>query len=156
MQDYGSCSLFYQLRDIPLRSDDPQTPEVVGEEEVDDGFVAPGSFIAVAAGEGTDTFWFMQVIYVNKSSPEEKVDDYGVRIAPGNLYLSGYFLEKDTIGRKDVSYKLVKNKVTYAYKESIVYPFVDFTMRGDQHVLSNDAYTDVLMWVEKNGFAHIQ
>ena len=53
----------------------------------------------------------MKVMHIDQSSPVEKVDDYGVNIAPGDLYLSWYFLEKDTIGRKDVAYKLVTNKV---------------------------------------------
>ena len=79
-----------------MRANVPSTLNIVGEEEIDDGLVTPGSFIAVAAGERTDTFWFMKVTTINQSSPKEKVDDYGVKIALGIFFSSGYFLEKDT------------------------------------------------------------
>ena len=75
-----------------MRADVPSTLNVVGEEEIYDGLVTPGSFIAESAGERTDTFWFRKVITINQLSPVEKVD-YSVKIALGNLFSSGYFLE---------------------------------------------------------------
>ena len=160
--DYGSCSLFseyelcvHELRDIPLRSDVPPPPEVVGEEEVD-GFVTPGSIIAVAADDPNVTFFFLKVVDVNQSSPEIKTDDYGKQVPPGNIYVSGYFLEKNVIGRKSTSYKLNTSRIAYAYKESLVYPYVDFEVKGDNYILHNEEYTDVLIWIEKYGLVHIQ
>ena len=135
--NYDSCALFseyelcvHELRDIPLRSDNPPPPEVVGEEEVD-GFVTPGSFIAVAADDPNVTFYFLQVVEVNKSSPDVKIDGYGKQVPPGNIYVSGYFLEKDIIGKKSTSYKLNTSRIAYTYKESMVYPYVDFVVKGD-------------------------
>ena len=119
-----------ELRDIPLRSDDPPPPEVVGTETVDD-FVLPGSFVAIAADDPTETFWFVQVIDVNLSSTKNEVDRYNKVIPPGTIYVSGYLLEKDTIGKKSVSYRINKSKLTYVYKESIVYPYVNFLAKDD-------------------------
>eukprot|EP00794_Sanderia_malayensis_P019611 gene19611-21542_t len=159
--DYGSCSLFSQhelnvqeLRDIPLRSDDPPPAEIVGEEAVDD-FILPDSFAAIAADDPTETLWFIQVIDVNLSSTKNEVDGYKNVIPPGTMYVSGYFLERDTVGKKSVSYKIDKSRVTYVYKESIVYPYVNFVAKDGHVVLHNEDYTDILMWVEKKGLIHV-
>ena len=65
------------------------------QEEIDDGLVTPSSFIAVAAGERTDTFWFMKVITINQSSPVEQVDDHE-NCSGKFVFKWVYFLEKDT------------------------------------------------------------
>ena len=75
---------------------------------------------------------------------------------PSPLCVSGYFLEKNVIGRKSTSYKLNTSRIAYAYKESLVYPYVDFEVKGDNYILHNEEYTDVLLWIEKYGLVHIQ
>ena len=99
-----------ELRDIPLRSDDPPPAEIVGEEAVDD-FILPDSFVAIAADDPAETLWFIQVIDVNLSSTKNEVDGYKNVIPPGTMYFSGYFLERDTVWKKSVSYKIDKSRV---------------------------------------------
>ena len=62
-------------------------------------------------------------------------------------------LPKQHINR---SYKLNTSRIAYAYKESLVYPYVDFEVKGDNYILHNEEYTDVLLWIEKYGLVHIQ
>ena len=161
-EDYGSCSLFsrykldvHELRDIPLRSHVLEPPEIIGSEDVDD-FVTPDSYVAIAAPETSqDTVWFVKVIKVNLCSAKEEKDDYQNIIPKGTKYLSGYFLERDVIGAKSVSYKVEKRKKTFVYKESVVFPYVNFLEKEDRVVLSNEDYTDILMHVEHNGLIHV-
>ena len=63
------------------------------------------------------------------------------------MHLKGHFLEKDE--RFTTS-----EKVTYFYKESIAYPYVNI---DDGKCLSLDMpdYTDILHHIENNDYAHL-
>ena len=161
-QDYGSCELFslyqmdvHQLRNIPLRSDDLSPPEVIGEEDVD-GFITQGSYVAIAAHQkSTENIWFIKVNEVKLCSSQEQVDDYGHIIPAGTTYLPGNFLERTSYETKSVTYKMLNHKVTYFYKESVVFPFVNFAEGKKGYILTNGDYTGILMHVEQNGLVHL-
>ena len=144
-----------RFSDIPLRSDQ-DFPTTVGGDKVDD-FILPNSFVAIAAGrEDSDTVWFVKVIDVNLTSTKEEEDDYKNVIPAGNVFISGNFLERDTVAKKSVTYKINENKIMYLYKESIVYPFVNFKEKKDSKLaLENEDYSDIFIWVETNGLIHI-
>ena len=101
--EYGSCPLFkefqldvHELRDIPLRSDDPPPPEIVGQEEVDN-FIYPGSFVALRPEkESDDDFWFVYVISTNLCNPEDVRDDYNIKTPEGTVYHTDIFLKTST------------------------------------------------------------
>ena len=166
---YGSCSLFqsYAVRvetiNVPtLRNDVLPPPEILGEEEVIE-FVNEGTFVAVAAPKSTDTvwvvdpFWIIKVTKVNRiDTDNESVDSYGFKIAPKVMHLEGNFLEKNErlTTSKKIGYDLSK-KVTFFFKESILYPYVNITEGKRGLFLNMTDYTDILYHIENNGYAHL-
>ena len=84
--EYGSCDLFshHQLYteevcDMPLCSDDPSptTTEILGSNEDFDGFIVPGTYVAVAADRThEDVVWFVKVTGGNRFSGKCEEDDY--------------------------------------------------------------------------------
>jgi len=146
----------HELRDIPLRSDDPLPPEIVGLEEVDD-FVVPESFVAIRPAKDSNTdFWFIYIISTNLCSIEDVRDDYNGIIPKANVYHTGYFLEKINFDKKSRTYKMEKSKVTFFYKESVLFPFVNFHVnKGDNLILKNEDYTDIVVYIEQNSLIHV-
>ena len=59
-------------------------------------------------------------------------------------YMLGHFLEKvnDNITRK--KYKLIQNKTTTFFHESIVYPFVNFSINKSSIEISSKDFLDIL------------
>ena len=68
------------------------------------------------------------------------------------MHLEGHFLEKDErfTTSKKLAFKLSK-KVTYFYKESIVYPYVNID-KGKRLTLDMTDYTDISYHIENNGY----
>ena len=169
MITYGSCSLFQSyeiqvqtLNTPALRNDVPPPPEVVGQEEVNE-FVSVGTYVAVAAPKSTDTvwvvdpFWLIKVTEVNRIDFEnESVDSFGRKIAPKVMHLAGHFLERNQriSTSKNMGYNLSKN-VTYFFKESILYPYVNVQEGKRGWMLDMTDYTDILYHIEQNGYAHL-
>ena len=140
-----------------LRKLEEPNPEVVGQEDVDD-FILPKTFITVPAPEKSrDNFWFIQVLEVNRVCEAVQVDDYGLKIPAGMVHHSGHFLERDDrySSVKATVFKLSK-KVTYFYKENILYPFLNIQQDSKERLsLSAIDYTDMLHFIENNGFSHL-
>ena len=164
MNEYGSCQLFesYSLRvqDLHqpnLRSVEEPQPEVVGEETVND-FILPDTIVAVAAPKKSiDTVWFIRVVEVNRVRETMEVDSYGHQIPAGMVHLSGHFLERDDrYSSKKATVFSISRETTYFYKESILYPFVNIQEDNNKRLsLSARDYTDILLFIENNGFSHL-
>ena len=69
-------------------------------------------------------------------------------------YLKGRYLEKDLPTRRGQSYKLMADYVLF-YKESVVYPYVNYESKGKKLVISNIDYVDVISYAEKSGMSAI-
>ena len=71
-------------------------------------------------------------------------------------HISGYFLEKnpEKSSLKKTVYKLSDN-LSYIYKETIVYPYVNIKEERNELSLSADDYTDILYYIESRRFHHI-
>ena len=159
--EYGSCEHFsrydlqqHELRSIPLLSGAQPPTEIISEEDVG-GFVTPDSYVALAAHHtSNDNIWFAKVRKINLCSTREEVDDYGNSIPAGTIYFCGNFLERDTVGMKSVTYKL-SHKTTYFYKESVIFPYVNFDEGKKGCVFTNEDYTDILVYIEHNGLIHV-
>lgn len=54
-----------------------------------------------------------------------------------------------------MTYKLGEGETTYFYKESALFPSVNFAEGKKGYVLSNEGYTDILIYVEQNEFIHV-
>ena len=67
-------------------------------------------------------------------------DDYANKVAPGVPFLSGKFLKPT---RYDSIYKLQK-KTTYFYKETVVFPFAQFSNTKKGILFSNEDLCEVL------------
>ena len=113
----------HQLNKVSLRSD---TLVFEGESEAIEDFLLSQSYCAVAADQKSkDTIWFIKI--TNKSSAIDSMsDDYGNKIAPDQQYLEGHFMEETVSLLKGYTYKLNEKKKTFFFKETVVYPFVQF------------------------------
>ena len=60
-----------------------------------------------------------------------------------------------THGKRCSVFKLVTEKTTYFYKESVIFPFVNIIEGKKGLVLNDEDLTDILIYVEQNGFVHI-
>ena len=130
--------------------------EIVGEEEVSD-FVTVDAVVALSAPKKSmDTFWLIKVARVNQVHTTTEVDSYQHEIAPGMVHLSGHFLERDEKLSTVKSYVFNQSKdITFFYKESILYPYVNVKEKNNKLILSTTDYTDILYYIEKNGFSHL-
>ena len=169
-KEYGSCSLFTEyslnvqaLNKVSLRSNfHEHVEDGIGEEDDDDNednnindFFLPGSICAVAASDDSgDTVWFIEIIDEDlvPSGEPNRVDGYKHVIGPGVPYLRGYLLEKIARAqRRDGDYyKVIKSKETFFYKDTIVYPFVQFDAQKKGLFLSNTELVTILNYVESN------
>ena len=87
--------------------------------------MCPDTIVAVAAAENSiDTIWLIKVIDNACIANECAIDDYQNKIIPGGRYLKGHFLERLHTDKDGIVYKVSK-LLTFFYKESIVYPFVE-------------------------------
>ena len=70
------------------------------------------------------------------------INDYKNFIAPGLCYIEGRFMEKVDVLAKGFLYKLFKKK-TFLFKESAVYPFVQFKGHKKGFFISMEEYDEV-------------
>ena len=82
------------------------------------------SIVAIAAAEeSVETTWFIKVVDQKVVARETIKDFYGNVALAGQSYWKWYFLEKQTTA-KGYFYKI--NEKSIYFKESIVFPFVQF------------------------------
>ena len=99
-----------------------------------------------------NTVWFIKV--KDTSCFGANRDDYGNVFAEGNSYLARHFLEKISETEMKQTFQLT-SKTTYFYKESILYPYVQFTESKKALVLENLHYMEILQYIEQNNFSHL-
>ena len=81
-------------------------------------------------------------------------DDYGHKISQGQEYVVGNFLERTRSTKKGLLFK-EESKKTYFFKESIAYPFVQFSTLKMELNLTNNDFADMLAFVEETGMASL-
>lgn len=101
-----------------------------------------------------DTVWFVKVIDDTCVDHKNTIDDYGNKVADGVYYIAENFFEYLSDAHNKKTYKLSK-KVPLFYKECIVYPFVNITEGKKGYEIANNDFTDILYYVEQNGFSHL-
>ena len=104
-----------------------------------------------------DTVWITKVIEVNRVDPvNESVDSYKHIVAPAIIHLAGHFLAKNekTSTLKSTMFKL-STDITYFFKESIVFPYVNIQEGKKGLTLSMTDYADILYHIEYSAFAHL-
>ena len=126
----GSCSLFEEyeiqvgkLNPFCLRSEVESPVSDIGTED-DTGFVYPNSYVAVAPDlKSPDVIWIFKVLEPNLVTCDI---DEGSSIPPGMVHISGHFLEKNSekSSTKKTLFRL-SEKLSYIYKESVLYPYVN-------------------------------
>ena len=47
------------------------------------------------------------------------------------------------------------SKITFVFKECIIYPFVNIKQSGSKYILSDEDYFEVLRYIEHSGFSHL-
>ena len=58
-------------------------------------------------------------------------------------------------GKRFSIYKIVSEKETYLYKESVLFPFVNIIEDNKGLILKDEDFTDILIYVEQNGYIHV-
>ena len=58
-------------------------------------------------------------------------------------------------GKRFSIYKIVSEKETYFYKESVLFPFVNIIEDNKGLILKDEDFTDILIYVEQNGYIHV-
>ena len=81
-------------------------------------------------------------------------DDYGQNIFQRQQYVVGNFLERTRSTKKGLLFK-EESKKTYFFKESIVYPFVQFSTLKMELYLTNNDSAYILAFVEQTGMASL-
>ena len=150
-----------ELNLVNLQSNIPASAVAVDLTEAVNKFVVLGTIIAIALPrKNTITVWFMEIVDFNQICIKKKnnpPDSYDHIIAPGMPHLSGLFLEKNdrfSLIKKSV-YSRTK-KVTYFFKESILYPYISMQQGKHGLKLSAEDYTDILLFIERNRFSQLQ
>ena len=104
-KEYGSCALFssYELRTselkrISLHSEAEDYVEVnETSEDYQQDFVLPDTYCAVAADKSSpETLWFIKVKTLHDASDETETDEWGITIPPGQQYIEGTFVVKNS------------------------------------------------------------
>lgn len=147
----GSCKLYkdYYLNVKNLKKTSLRSDTGVPETQIThtDDFHYPGSICAVPTDDSSsDTFWLIKITNM-LTTKESVIDDYLHKIPPGEEYLVGHYLERESSNSKGQLFYVTKKEV-YFYKECIVYPFVNLKERKNKWFISNEDYVDVLYFVE--------
>ena len=147
-ESYGLCNLFssyqirsHQLKKVHLRL---QLTESVSCSHKDEGrydFIIPQTYVAVAADDNSlDPMWLIKVLEVECCGNGKDDDDCGNIIPVGVNFIKGHFMEKSVFSNsKYQTYKLSR-KVAIFYKESVVYPYVNFEQNKKGFILKIDEY----------------
>ena len=143
-----------------LSTKEPQNGDENEDEEEDENIsvsdmIVPDTIVAVAAPEDSmDQLWFVKVLRVDCVELEDVFDTYKNKIPAGLTFLKGQFLEKDNIHKHHTTYKLSQG-LTYFYKESVLFPYVQMVVKNNKFVLHNQDWLDIQYHVEQTGFAHL-
>ena len=81
-------------------------------------------------------------------------DDYKNVIPYGMEYIKGNFLEKRFETKSSTVFQL-SEKVTYFYKESIIFPFVNIVESKKGIEINNKEWLDIICHAEQTGYAHL-
>ena len=136
--------------------------ELITVEEELHEFVVPGTVVAIRrdkkGGSSDQAFWFMEVVEVNRCVMEEDklIDDSGRVVPKGLQHLSGHFFEKNDKYSNMKKYVYNKSKkITYFFRESIMYPYVNMVEEKHGYSLSAQDYTEILLAIEQNGYSYL-
>ena len=157
MVNYGSCSLFqpYKLQaqviNVPVLRNDISPPmEILDQNEEVNEFVRVGTYVAIAARRSEGAVWVVDPFWIIKVTEVNRIDE------KGQVHLAGHFLEKND--RRTTAKKMVfdlSKKLSFFFKESILYPYVNIEEGKSGLALEMTDYTDILYYVENNGYAHL-
>ena len=159
----GSCDRFKEysvnvgyLNKAHLRSNEAEFVPSNDDNDNVNSFLTPESIVAIAADKKSiDTIWFIKVIEAEcVNDDEDEHDAYGHSVPKGVAFMKGNFLEKIQDSTNGQIFKLPK-KITFFYKESVLYPYVNFKETKKGLVLSSSEYTDIIHYVENNNYCHI-
>ena len=103
----------------------------------------------------TDTIWFIQVTETNCISDKNEKDSYDHIIPPGSNFMKGHFLERLYETKSSTIYKLKAKKVTYFYKETVIFPYVNVKESKKGLEVDNKEFTDIICHAEQIGYAHL-
>ena len=160
--NYGTCDRFIShdlfilhLNKVTLRSSAKPDSNSNGnaDETVANEFIVPGTVVALAADlSSIDIVWFVEIVKVCLSQEDEK-DDHGHTIRDRHEHVHGQFLEKTSTSTGH-HFKLSK-KVTFFWKESVVYPFIQLTEIKKGFKISDIAFIGILQYVEETGLTSL-
>ena len=128
---------------------------------IDLDFFASGTICCIAADkESTKSFYFFYVEDVDCTAECDMFDDYNHKIVAGQSYLAGHFLEEVTnkTQKGGYLYYINQKRTAFIFKESIIYPFVQFE-EGNKNkklghlFLMSENYCDILYFVEETKMA---
>ena len=130
-----------------------QSVDVEDEDNEISTLVANDQIVAIAAEKSyIDTVWFVYVIEndtIDRDS--ERKDDYSHIVPQSQPFLTCQYLEKEADKKNGVVYK-TSTKNVFLYKESIVYPLVEFESncnnKENLFYLSNSNYIEILNSVQ--------
>ena len=99
-------------------------------------FLTPNSFCAIAADEkSSEIVWFLQIKSIEVTNAN-MVDDYRHTITAGMEYLVGSYLKKCNETKKGPLFKIM-GKDVFFFRETIVYPFVNFQEQKGNYLIAN-------------------
>ena len=118
-------------------------------------FFLPDSIVAIAAAEKSiEAVWFIKIVNEGIVASDTIKDNYGNSNSWTVLSKRSLFGKTDHYSKRlyiyIYIYKINKNLYTIFFKESIVFPFVQFVGTKKGLFLSNKEYTDILMYVERS------
>ena len=151
-----------------LRSDVPSSDNESDDDENDDGeidvdnwdFLSPDSVVAVAPDDeddgdnDQDPIWLIKIVENNCVSDSLEVDSYGNQILARTRFLKGRFLEKQYDEKKYILFKL-SNRITFFYKDVIIYPFVFVENCKKGLKVSAAHHNDIVIYAKKTGYRRL-
>jgi hypothetical protein len=131
-----------------------------GEEDQDENIngydmIVPETNVAVAAPKDSmDSMWFVKVAKIDCIELEDVIDSYKHKVPAGTSFMKGHFLERDNEHKHHTTFKIT-GKLTFFYKESVLFPYVQMVLKNNKYVLHNSDWLEIQYHVEQNGFAHL-
>ena len=154
--DYDLVS--HNLNEVFIRSNNRcQNASEDTDDEDDDiiDFIPPNTIFAIAAGSGHEILWFVNFDSVNTAC-DLVSDKQSHLILPGQVYITGRYLEKKRELKNEIFFKIINHQVFIA-KESVMYPFANFQFaykgKPGELFLRNLDYIEMLNFVEHSNMA---
>ena len=160
--DYGSYNIFSsypiicdELNKKYLQSNVTEQTTSTDSSAICD-FIVADAFVAIAAKETLmGLIWFIKVTKIGCVGNGKDIDNYDHIIPTGVGYMIGHFLEKSSQSTKSQTYTLSK-KLTFFYKEIVVYPYVNFQPCKNGFKLKMSDCTEILHFIKENSFCHLE